>query len=300
MGRAGKSQSTGTLATLAAQYLAYIGSRWTSMFPSSLRVIVQAILSEIWSLKLPIPSRSPAQIAASRLIQYLNTSISSWKFFDFCAGSGGPTPIIEDHINRYLRNHNRQEVDFVLADTHPNINAWARVASQKPRITYEGQSVGASQVPKRLSQPKDGRKIFRLFNLAFHRFDDDLAQRILKDIIDSNQGFAIFELQDRSIMSFLAVLLLPVGAVFSAPYYAFKWRSPSVLIFTWLIPIIPLVLIWDGIVSSLRTREPEEVGALLRSCTPDLTGWEFRSGKESFLWPCGYLNWIICQPIKKA
>ncbi|KAF5008620.1 hypothetical protein FDECE_5110 [Fusarium decemcellulare] len=269
-------------------------------FPSSLRVIVQAILSKTWSLKLPIPSRSPAQIAASKLIQYLDTSISSWKFIDFCAGGGGPTPVIEDHVNRYLRNRNRQEVDFVLTDSHPNINAWALIDSQNPHITYDGQSVDASQAPERLTQPKDGRKIFRLFNLAFHRFDDDLAQRILKDTIDSNQGFAIFELQDRSIMSFLADLLLPVGVVLSAPYYALKWRSPSVLIFTWLIPIIPLVLMWDGIVSSLRTREPEEVEALLHGCNSNLAGWEFRTGKERFLWPFRYLNWIICQPIKKA
>ncbi|KAJ3527152.1 hypothetical protein NM208_g10844 [Fusarium decemcellulare] len=244
--------------------------------------------------------RSPAQIAASRLIQYLDTSLSSYKFVDFCAAAGGPTPLIEDHVNRYLRNRDRQEVDFVLADTHPNINAWTRIASQNPHITYKGQSVDASQAPERLTQPKDGRTVFRLFNLAFHRFDDDLAQRILKNTIDSNQGFAIFELQDRSIVSFLADLLLPVGVVLSAPYYALKWRDPSMFIFTWLIPIIPLVLIWDGIVSSLGTREPEEVGALLHSCSSSLTEWEFRSGKERFLWPCGYLNWIICQPIKNA
>ncbi|KAH7259928.1 hypothetical protein B0J15DRAFT_511760 [Fusarium solani] len=268
-------------------------------FPPSLRVIVQAILTKTWSMNLPIPSRSPAQIAASKLIQHLDSSLSSLRFVDFCAGAGGPSPLIERQVNTYLRNSNREEVDFVLTDIHPNIDAWARIASQSPRITYDSQSVDASRVPKRLTQSKDGRDVFRLFNLAFHHFDDDLARRILKDAVERKQGFAIFELQDRSALSFMADLLLPIGVILSAPYYASKWRAPSVFIFTWLIPVIPLVLIWDGIVSSLRTRDPGEVEALLRSCGGDATGWEMRSGKETFLWPCGHLNWIICQPVKK-
>ncbi|KAM6524626.1 hypothetical protein FALCPG4_010235 [Fusarium falciforme] len=268
-------------------------------FSPSLRVIVQAILAQTWSMDLSIPIRSPAQIAASKLIQHLDSSLSSLRFVDFCAGAGGPSPLIERQVNTYLRNSNREEVDFVLTDIHPNIDAWARIASQNPHITYEGQSVDASRAPERLTQSKDGRSVFRLFNLAFHHFDDDLARRILKDTVERKQGFAIFELQNRSVLSFMADLLLPIGVILSAPYYALKWGAPSVFIFTWLIPVIPLVLIWDGVVSSLRTREPEEVEALLRSCGADATGWEMRSGKESFLWPCGHINWIICQPVKK-
>ncbi|KAM0425309.1 hypothetical protein ACHAPT_009365 [Fusarium lateritium] len=268
-------------------------------FSPSLRVIVQAILTQTWSLNLPIPSTSPAQIAASKLIQHLDSSLLSLRFVDFCAGAGGPSPLLEQQVNTYLRSSNREEVDFVLTDIHPNIAAWTRIANQNPRITYDGQSVDASRAPERLTQSKDGRSVFRLFNLAFHHFDDGLARCILKDTVDCNQGFAIFELQDRGILSFIADLLLPIGVILSAPYYALKWRAPSVFIFTWLIPIIPIVLIWDGIVSSLRTREPEEVEALLRSCGADASGWEMRSGKEMFLWPCGHLNWIICQPAKR-
>lgn len=242
-------------------------------------MIVQAILAQTWSMDLPIHSRSPAQIAVSKLIQHLDSSLPSLKFVDFCAGAGGPSPLIEQQVNTYLRNSNRDEVDFVLTDIHPNIDAWARIANHNPRVTYDGQSVDASQVPKRLAQSKDDRGVFRLFNLAFHHFDDDLAWRIVKDTVGRKQGFAIFELQDRSILSFIADLLLPIGVILSALYYAFKWRPPSVFIFTWLIPVIPLVLIRDGIVSSLRTREPEEVEALLHSCGADASGWEMISGK---------------------
>lgn len=72
------------------------------------------------------------------------------------------------------------------------------------------------------------------------------------------------------------------------------------LIFTYLIPILPFVLVFDGWMSSLRTRTPEEVEALLRSCgaeggEEELRRWEVRSGREMFFWPTGNLNWIICE-----
>jgi hypothetical protein len=71
------------------------------------------------------------------------------------------------------------------------------------------------------------------------------------------------------------------------------------LFLTWVIPVLPFVLVVDGWVSALRTRTPDEVEALLRSCGADggpeeLACWQIRSGKELFLWPGGYLNWIIC------
>lgn len=66
------------------------------------------------------------------------------------------------------------------------------------------------------------------------------------------------------------------------------------LFFTYIIPIIPFVLVFDGFVSSVRTRTPDEVEALLRSCGADASNWEFRSGSSRHLWPTGYLNWVIC------
>lgn len=229
----------------------------------------------------------------------LDTSISSYTFIEFCAGAGGPTPHVEPLVNGHLTAQNLPPVDFILTDLYPNIKAWEEIARDNPRITFEPESVDASKAPARLVRPGDGRKVMRLFNLSFHHFDDALAKAILKDTVETSEGFAIFELQDRYFLSFLAVTLLPFKVMFASPYYAFKWKSPIIFIFTWLIPILPLVMIWDGYVSSLRTREPEEVEKLLRGCGADASGWEIRSGKERFLWPCGHINWIVCTPRSK-
>lgn len=87
-----------------------------------------------------------------------------------------------------------------------------------------------------------------------------------------------------------------------APYYALLWGEPLALFFTYVVPILPVVLLFDGWMSCLRTRTPDEVEALLRTCgaaggDDEIDRWEVRSGSELFMWPVGKLHWIIC--IKK-
>lgn len=253
-----------------------------------------------WNMTIPlIQPVSPACMVARILIRELGSSLSHYTFVDFCAGAGGPTPSIEREINHHLRSKNEEPVDFVLTDIHPNIESWGPIAKANPRITYESMSVDASRAPPQLVKRGDGKKLMRLFNLAFHHFDDPLATDILRDTVETSQGFAIFELQDRSFASFVADSLLPIGVMLLAPFYALKWRSPASFIFTWIIPILPLVLVFDGYVSSLRTREPKEVETLLRSCGADASKWEMKSGSDVHLWPVGYVNWIVCKPIER-
>ena len=67
------------------------------------------------------------------------------------------------------------------------------------------------------------------------------------------------------------------------------------LVFTYLLPILPFVLVFDGYISSLRTRTPDEVEVLLRTCGANGTdGWVMKSGDALHLWPFGYVNWIVC------
>lgn len=230
----------------------------------------------------------------------MDDALPEYTIIDFCAGGGGPTPSIERVVNGHLRSLDKAPVRFVLTDLHPNIDAWDKVASKNPLITYESEGVDASAAPEHLVRRDYGKKTLRLFNLAFHHFDDPLAKAILRDTVETSQGFAIFELQDRSFASALTNLVLGIGVILAAPLYAWKWRSPAALIFSWLIPILPFVLVFDGYISSLRTRTPEEVEVLLRSCGADSSEWEMRSGSERHLWPCGYLNWIICKPVSRT
>ena len=89
---------------------------------------------------------------------------------------------------------------------------------------------------------------------------------------------SIFEMTSRNIRSLVAVtqfslLIMPLIIL------GFFWRRPGYLFFTYVIPVIPFVFLWDAVVSCLRTRTPEETIALLKD--DDLSRvWTFSHGIE--------------------
>ena len=79
-----------------------------------------------------------------------------------------------------------------MSDLFPHIQAWERAAKKSKNITWIDQPVDASKFDSQLMRPWVGedQKVFRLFNLAFHHFDDPLAKAILKNTVDQHDGFA--------------------------------------------------------------------------------------------------------------
>ncbi|KAK3381674.1 hypothetical protein B0H63DRAFT_416557 [Podospora didyma] len=302
-------------------------------FPAFLRAKVQAALTIAWTTHVPILQKSsPARLVAKLLTSNLKTTVRDYVFIDFCAGAGGPTPSIEKHLNQTIGSAapptatttsssspssttgptyagvvangtgggaaHGEPVRFVLTDLHPHVEDWRKASSSSPNISYVTESVDAANAPADLvgRYKGEGKKVFRLFNLAFHHFDDPLAKAILKNTVETSDGFGIFELQERNLLGLITCVLFGIGILLAAPYYAFIWRSPATLFFTYVIPILPFVLVFDGWMSALRTRTPDEVEALLRACGAEggVDEWEVRSGRDTFMWPVGKLNWIIC------
>ena len=79
----------------------------------------------------------------------------------------------------------------------------------------------------------------------------------------------------------------------TAPYYF--GNSPAHLFFTYLVPLVPFVWVFDGYISCLRTRTPAEVEALLRSkmTAAELDNWDIQSDQTCHTWPIGWFYWII-------
>ncbi|KAH8882193.1 hypothetical protein GQ53DRAFT_753885 [Thozetella sp. PMI_491] len=284
-------------------------------FPAWFRSRVQHALMLAWITTAPILQKaSAAHVVAGLLRSNLADTIREYVFIDFCAGGGGPTPFVEKLVNAQLAAEAPvangkaaaadKPVQFVLTDLHPHPRNWSEAAKESPNISYVDEPVDASSAPASLIERVrgQGKKVFRLFNLAFHHFDDPLARAILRDTVETSDGFGIFELQSRDIGSFFTCLVFGAGILILAPYYAYLWRSPATLFWVYCIPVLPFVLVFDGWISSLRTRTPDEVEALFRTCraygggpklAKELEQWEIRSGRIMFLWPVGHLHWIV-------
>ncbi|KAI0421563.1 hypothetical protein F5X98DRAFT_328662 [Xylaria grammica] len=297
-----------------------------SWFPAFLRAYVQTGLTHTWTTCIPLlQSCSPATLVANILRRELSASVSSYTYIDFCAGAGGPTPYIERALNQQLGSSRSSPssppsyaavvsqsydapspapapneprnlgVKFILTDLHPHVESWEKAASASPCLTYVSSPVDAAAAPPDLilKNKAQGKGVFRLFNLAFHHFDDDLARAILKNTVETSDGFGIFELQSRTLSSFISCILFGFFILLIAPLL--YWWSPQILFFVYIVPIVPFVLVFDGLISSIRTRTADEVEVLLRTCGADDTvDWIVHSGSETFLWPCGHLTWVIC------
>ena len=269
--------------------------RW----PQTLREKVQDYLTIGWVNKFPIlQSITPCALAARILSSVLGRRVSDYVYIDFASGSGGPTPYFEKHLNQQLRDEGKEEVKFVLSDISPNLQAWSAAAKKSENLSYIEQSVDATAAPSAKAMLKDvpgasGKKIMRLFSLAFHHFDDDMAADVLQNTIKTSDGFCIFELQSRHLSSFLLVSLLWPLAMVCTPFY-FP-HLPGHLFFTYLVPLVPFVWVFDGYISCLRTRQPEEILALARQKIPEdeLHKWDFKAGAGCHMWPFGWLYWFI-------
>lgn len=186
-------------------------------------------------------------------------------------------------------------VDFVMTDIHPHLPEWVRASNKSKNLHYVPYPVDAADAPHDLlsmagTQEKN-KKIFRLFSLAFHHFPDPLATRILRNTLTTSSGFAIFELQGRDLGSIITILgMLPL--LWAGSWWWF-WGDWGLLFWTYVVPVVPFVLVFDGVVSSLRTRREGEVLALIKGCGASMEGWRFETGSEVHTRTGGTMNYFI-------
>lgn len=171
------------------------------------------------------------------------------QIIDLASGGGGGLL----WLNSELKKRN-PELKILLTDYYPNKSAFEYTKKQANNFDFVSNSVDARNVLKNL-------KGLRTQFLSFHHFKPEEAKLILQNAVDSNAAIAIFEGQERSFASIIAMVFSPISVLFTAPFIRpFKFGR---IIFTYLIPIIPLVCLFDGIVSSLRTYSVKEMTDLV-------------------------------------
>lgn len=180
-------------------------------------------------------------------------------------GSGGGGGLL--WINEELKKNN-PDLKILLTDFYPNTNAFEYTKKQSDNFDFIKTPVDARDVPKEL-------KGLRTQFLSLHHFKPNDAKRILQNAIDAKSSIAIFEAQERSIPSVLAMIFSPITVWLTTPFIRpFKLGR---ILFTYLIPIVPLFVLWDGVVSSLRTYSVKEMENLVDGLT----------NKDSFDWEIG-------------
>jgi hypothetical protein len=192
---------------------------------------------------------------------------------DLCSGAGGPWPWL-------LRAFDEEglAIQVCLTDKYPNSEARASArAASAGGADYYSSPVDATRVPA-------GLRGFRTMFSSFHHFPPEQARAILQDAISSGQGIGIFELPGRHLLTLLLVLLVPIGAI-AVPFLRPR-RWPGLLarlVWTLLLPVVPAVLLFDGIVSCLRAYSLGELRQLAEGPAENKYAWEIGEEKRGAL-----------------
>ena len=223
-------------------------------FPSSLRdEITDALQFGLNFLKAYAP--------IAPLLQSTLDATQNRLIVDMCSGAGGPWL----DLSRMLRG-DAQGLHIWLTDKYINHGAFQniRVASGN-HMTFHPNSVDAMKVPGELNG-------FRTMFSSFHHFSPGAARAVLQNAVDDSQGIGIFEITRRTPLAISLMFpwaLLPF--VVTPLIRPFRW---SRLLWTYVIPIIPLVLLFDGVVSCLRTYRPQELREIIEKVRASDYQWE--------------------------
>lgn len=192
--------------------------------------------------------------------------VSEDRIVDLCSGAG--QPILS--ILPALADEGWVPSSVTLTDKYPNLDSFrAAVSDGGGLVSCESISIDATDVPDRLTG-------FRTVFTAFHHFRADEARQILADAQRSGEGIGVFEFTERNwLLWTIPILCIPLMTWVCTPFIRpFRWRR---LLWTYLVPVVPVIATWDGFVSNLRSYSIGELEELISDL--DRSGYHWRVGR---------------------
>ena len=221
-----------------------------------LRHIIGA--TKFYECTAPILSRAIAETGSSSIV-------------DLCSGGGGPIEQLRVQVSADVG----RDLNVTLTDRFPNLPAFRWLEQRnKGHLSFRAVSTDAARVPADLAG-------FRTMFSAAHHFEPDALREVLRDAVKAGRGIALFDASEKGIRPFLGIPVIlvmhPILYVLGTPFIRpFKW---SRLFLTYLVPVIPIYTMWDGIASGFRTYQPDELLAIAHSV-----------GANDYQWTAGKLK----------
>jgi hypothetical protein len=217
-------------------------------FPDSLRAAMTSYLVTVYGIT-PLP-----RFWADCLAKFLSRDEVN-EIVDLGSGSGGPVGrVVKELGERGFKTR------VTLTDLYPQVTM--DVGSS---IHYWPDPVDAARVPAALCG-------IRTMFASFHHFRPPAAQGILRDAFEQGRPICIFEGTSRTPAAIASALLIPFLVLLLTPFV--RPVSPIQILLTYLVPILPLLMFWDGLVSHLRTYSVQELTEFTRDLQSPQYRWE--------------------------
>jgi hypothetical protein len=217
-------------------------------FPATLRNCMTRYLSLLHRLV------GTQELLVERLAPVLR-ALPRPRIVDLGSGSGGPMPDVAAALRQH---HGLSELRLTLTDVHPNreaATALQRVGS--PLTEYREAPLDAADIEPEL----DG---LRTMICSLHHARPEHARRVLQAAARARQPFFAYELSDNAFPRALWWLALPINilsVLLLTPFV--RPLSVAQVVFTYVLPVLPLAIAWDGAVSNARTYTVDDLRELL-------------------------------------
>lgn len=199
---------------------------------------------------------------------------------DLCSGAGGPMLDVAEELRT---THGVKNLKLTLSDLYPNVKTASQINGKNdPSTQYLTESVNAAQVDENL-------KGVRTMVCSMHHMRPETAKSILKDAQEDDQPICIYEISDNAPPVFLFWIAIPfviIMTFFITPLIRpMTWQQ---IVFTYIIPVLPFLIAWDGAVSNARTYTIEDMGELTKDLNKPGYTWETgkikgKGGKKLYL-----------------
>ncbi len=223
----------------------------------------------------------------SSLILSVKKSYNFKQIVDLGSGSGGAMPEIFKQISKENKN-----LKLILTDLHPNRHIVEGINKGKnDNMEYFPDSVNAANIG-------DAPSGLKTMIASFHHMKPEIAKKILISTEANKEPILIYEVAKNTIPTIVWWLFLPVSLIIlilmSLVMTLFvRPLKFSQILFTYLIPIIPLVYAWDGQASLMRTYTFKDIKDLIGNSDGNEYHWiiddaEKANGKKIGYYIIGY------------
>ncbi len=203
------------------------------------------------------------------LINKARKSIDFDQVVDLGSGSGGA--MIE--CFKKINDNADKPLQLLFTDLYPHPDVVNNINNSGiPYITYKSSPVDATEIG-------DVPSGLKTMIASFHHMNPKVARKILNSAEDNNEPILIYEVAKNSIPTILWWLLLPLSLAilfvmswFMTPFT--KRLSLAQILFTYIIPIIPIVYAWDGQASLMRTYTFFDINELIEQSNAKKYKWE--------------------------
>lgn len=209
-------------------------------------------------LRVAIGFSKPYAVVAPVLAELIR-AYGADQVVDLASGGGGPWPELQEALNAELRRY----PTVTLTDVNPNVTAAASL-EQLPGLSYRRESVSALAVPP-------GLPGVRTMFTGLHHFTEDEVTDLLRHAQDAQVPFLAAEATHRSVRGVLVTALVPLLVLLLMPLV--KPRRPLPLLLTYLPPLLPVLIWWDGFASTLRSYRASELRTITKSVAVPGYSW---------------------------